>query len=119
MSTVAMPTPESLRAEVAKPRVMPAGEVAFALIPAPACTMLADAMEIADSCARADIESFCDGTFEPRWYDTASSGRGEDRDRAAFQTKAVTLAVRYLNARGLIEKDSVRPGWVRFKEPPR
>ena len=65
--------------------------------------MLADAIEIADSCARSDIECHCRGDFE-RGYDLASA---EPED-----SEMLVQAVRYLTARGLIERDGEI---VRFK----
>lgn len=74
--------------------------------------MIADALEIADSCARADIESYCKATGEGADYrewswDTSTA----DED----DSEAIAQALRYLDARGLIERDTNRPELVRFK----
>lgn len=74
--------------------------------------MLADAMEIADSCARADIESSCtargDGDDYRNWWWDTSSADAEDEEMIA-------LSLRYLEARGLIERNPTDAPLVRFK----
>lgn len=72
-------------------------------IPASCGPMLADALELADSCARADIECECRGSFA-EGYDLSSA---ED-----FTKEAIEKSVRYLTARGLIEREG---DIVRFK----
>lgn len=71
--------------------------------------MLADAVEIADSCARADIESrlLC-ADDNPQWWDTSTASE-EDREM-------IGQAVRYLTARGLIERHPERVELVRFNK---
>ena len=72
--------------------------------------MLADAVEIADSCARADIECHCrvvDTDDDLRWYDTHVG--------AIEEWEAIAQAERYLTARGLIERHPEHGEWVRFK----
>lgn len=71
--------------------------------------MLADAIEIADSCARSDIECNCHwiGDVPDQWYDT-SIPHEDCRD-------AIALSVRYLEARGLIVRDPNNRHHVRFK----
>jgi hypothetical protein len=69
-------------------------------IPVTDCPMLADAMEIADSCARADIESYCTAVgegddFRFWWWDVDSIEKDE--------RESVDQALRYLDARGLVE----------------
>lgn len=64
--------------------------------------MLADAIEIADSCARADIECECLGNHA-EGYDLSTAEAGE----------MVGQSVRYLMARGLIEREG---DVVRFRE---
>ena len=91
-------------------------------IPASCGEMLADAIEIADSCARSDIECFA---YSPGdgWYDTTRVLSREtkprdsvaDKQAAAYDLSAVEQAVRYLLARGLIERHPERPDWVRVK----
>lgn len=79
-------------------------------LPVLACAgpMLADAIEIADSCARADIECHC--TWEhikgERWYDTRVT---EERE-----TEPIAQAVRYLEARGLLVRKPGQPELVRL-----
>lgn len=74
--------------------------------------MLADAMEIADSCARADIECNC----QPR--EDATEGRFWDISTADEHAKAmIEQAVRYLDARGLLIRLSGAPNQVQFKDP--
>lgn len=76
--------------------------------------LLADAMEIADSCARADIESCCtargDGDDYRNWWWDTSSADTEDETMIA-------QALRYCEARGLIERHPTDAPLVRFKEP--
>lgn len=75
--------------------------------------MIADALEIADSCARADIESHCTARGEGEdyrgwWWDT-SSAAPEDED-------TVAQALRYCEARELLDRHSDDAALVRFKE---
>lgn len=75
----------------------------------PDVELLIDAIEIADSCARSDIECSCKwtDTTPARWYDTAS-----DRDPEILAT--IAQVVRYLEARGQIERNAEKPHLVRF-----
>jgi len=82
---------------------------------APDCTsevrMLIDAIEIADSCARADIECNCSWFENPQgvwWYDLDTAD--------ATAQSAVAQAVRYLGARGRIERDAKDNNFVRIRE---
>lgn len=113
-SGLPMPTPEWLREQATVPRVMPAGDIAFVPIAAPLCAMLADAIEIADSCARADIESFCEWNTagSTRWYDTSEAAI---HPADAHPRKAVAQAVRYLEARGDLIRHADKPHLVRFE----
>lgn len=75
--------------------------------------LFADAIEIADSCARADIEcnvepAFPDGGSVP-WYDLDHV----DAESAA----PVAQAVRYLEARGLLDRRPSNPQHVRPHSP--
>ena len=82
------------------------------------CPMLADAIEIADSGARSDIECFTvDADFDPvkdqaRWYDTRKVEPSEPLAKAA-----VERALRYLAARGLLLRKDGAPHIVSFKTP--
>lgn len=78
--------------------------------------MLADAMEIADSCARADIESYChaadkqEGDDYRGWWWDVDTLQAEERS-------TVDQALRYLDARGHIEYRAVQgKRHVRFKQ---
>lgn len=98
--------PEKLRAAANCPE-------AFVAIDVKDAPMLADAMDIADSCARADIESHCTARGEGEdyrgwWWDTSSA---EADDEAA-----VVQALRYCEARGLIIRHPTDAPLVRFKE---
>jgi hypothetical protein len=69
------------------------------------------AQEIADDCARSDIESFCvkrsvDGLD---WFDTAI--RFDDSD---FARSAVRRAVTYLRLRGRVTSHPTQQALVRF-----
>lgn len=82
--------------------------------------MLADAIEIADSCARADIECHCrkvrDGdTGEGgHWYDVGAFLASEDS-----AVPSIHQAIAYLTARGLLEFDPRAPNLVRPLDQPR
>ena len=91
--------PAKLRAYAEQFEIAP-----YAPIAAKDCGMLADAVEIADSCARSNIECECKGSFEDG-YDLASADYPE----------ALEQAVRYLLARGLIERHPEWPDLVRVK----
>lgn len=77
---------------------------------------LRDALEIADSCARSDIESFCEwnAAGATRWYDTSEGAihPADDHPR-----NAVAQAVRYLGARGILIRHGASPHLVRFEVP--
>lgn len=68
------------------------------------------ALKIADSCARADVE--CNltptGPYPGTWYDerTADDGCGD----------AIAESVRYLDARGLLERKEGEPHIIRPKD---
>lgn len=89
----------------------------WAPIMASDCGMLADALEIADSCARADIECNVpaaddDAAFRAgglRQYDTAQMTPEDQR--------WLPQILRYLDARGLLIRDSQRPDVVSLKAP--
>lgn len=76
---------------------------------APWSSMLVDAMEIADSCTRADIE--CESPAVEmdgrRWHDISCV--------AECAQDMVARAERYLIARDLLERHAEHPGLVRFK----
>lgn len=73
--------------------------------------MLADALEIADYSARSDIETFLRRTqARPAWYDIRTADQ-EEKDY-------VENAVRYLMARGLLERDQHQPHLVRVMDAP-
>lgn len=106
-------TPSRLRSyhamSVASPKT-----TSWAPILASDCAMLADAVELADSAARSDIECYCDWAglpFVGRWFDTSKRNPPEAADIAAV----VEQAVRYLDARGLLIRDDKRPEVVSFK----
>ena len=75
--------------------------------------MLLDAMEIADSCSIADIE--CNVQSRERveggesfWYDLETV--------APLDLDAITQAVRYLTARGILLRHPENGQWVSFRE---
>lgn len=79
--------------------------------------MLADAIEIADSCASADIECHCGIEFlkvgdgsSTRWCDLS---RCDPEDEAR-----IGQALRYLRARGRINQHPTRPELVNFSGVP-
>jgi hypothetical protein len=74
--------------------------------------VLADALEIADDGARSTVEiEFVDLLIgDMRWYDTKTA----DPDNAEW----ITQAVRYLEARGLIERRPGEEHLVRMLEVP-
>lgn len=76
--------------------------------------MLVDAVEIADSSARADIE--CNVPFD---HDGAGTGaHWYNLDRAADEdAEAIAQAERYLEARGILLRDAKRRRVVSFKDP--
>lgn len=100
-------TPQTLTADwLRKPR----GINALLTFPADCGAMLAEALDIADSCARSDLE--CNvppvaGT--ERWYDLGGLTGDEDR-RWADQ------AVRYLEMRGQLVRRPGEPQHVRHVE---
>ena len=74
--------------------------------------MLADALEIADYSARSDIETFLRRTqARPAWYDI----RTADQEEKGY----VENAVRYLTARGLLERDEKQPHLVHVLDEPK
>lgn len=88
----------------------------WAPIMASDCATLADAIEIADSGARSDIECFTvDADFDPvkdhvRWFDTNLV-----EPAIPIAKAAVERAVRYLEARGLLVRKPDAPHIVTFK----
>ena len=72
--------------------------------------MLADAIEIADSCARADIECGVphEGELPGAWYDLSKVAEADQ--------EMIGLSVRYLTRRGLLERHPEHETWVRPKE---
>lgn len=76
---------------------------------APSGPVLADALEIADSTARSDIECHCGHAVpyqpsERHWYDL---GTADPEDRAH-----VDQAERYLTSRGLLDRHPENARWV-------
>lgn len=97
-------TPDQLRAE--------RRELTFT---AAECAVIADALELADDDARALIECHTqhhrDGNGHgAHWYDTVLVP-DEDRD-------AITLALRYLEGRGLLMRDTGNARIVSFHRSP-
>lgn len=94
------------------------GEERYALTPwgqlvPDAIDMISDAIEIADSSARSDVECHCPWTYlkEPddtssRWYDT---DRIDPED-----AEHIEQALRYLGARGRLNVHPTRPELVNF-----
>lgn len=99
-------TPEKLRAYHSRAKA-----VTWAPIMASDCATLADAIEIADSSARSDIESFCSnaGACEGGgwWWDP----RVEDPN----YLPDIEQAQRYLEARGLLVRKPDAPHLITFK----
>lgn len=94
MITAASLTPDYLRS------LAEAGDPAWLPVLASCGTVLADALEIADDCARSDIECNCpcwDGEGSDRHYDTTPR-----EDVAPEENESIAQAVRYLTARGHI-----------------
>lgn len=76
-------------------------------ISGPLAHALADAVEIADSCARADIECNVEHVdVDGGWYDVTTC---EDQD-----ADIIAQATRYLTARGLIHRHADLAYLVRF-----
>ena len=65
------------------------------------------AYEIADSCARSDIECNCPRKWG-RWYDTTEVDERGDQE-------CVARALRYLDARGLVKHHADAPALVNFE----
>lgn len=104
-------TPDKLRSYHAM-AVASLKTTTWAPIMANECAMLADAMEIADSAARADIECQCRcaGDHDTgHWWDTASADP-EDRE-------GIEQSMRYLDARGLLIRQPGADHIVSFREP--
>lgn len=81
----------------------------------PECAaMLADALDGYDEAARSAIESNCGFFTEPSgdFYDTGDLDPSDD-----WAKDAIPRAVRYLEARGLIERHPERAQLVRVLEP--
>lgn len=115
------PTPRPLTAEWLRKQ---AGEGVCFMGDAKDALMLADAIEIADSSARSDIECYCPHVDDrgnelmrlildkqDRWYDLDSSMPA--RLDVEYPVK---LAERYLESCGLLIRHTDRPRLVRFKE---
>ena len=64
---------------------------------------------LADSAARSDIECYCERYLidDAWWHDTESP-------LAQFAQEELREAIAYLKTRGLVERHSENPGWVRF-----
>lgn len=75
---------------------------------------IADAIEIADTAARSDIESNCERHPDRLEYDLASVDPDD-----GWAMIAVPQAVRYLEARGLLERDAAEPQLVRLLDEPK
>lgn len=73
--------------------------------------LLADAVELADTSCKSDIETGCVwlGQDVGRWYDT--------RQDLAEDQEYIDRAIYYLDRRGLIERKEGEPHLVRFVEP--
>lgn len=98
-------TPDQIRAEQR--------ELTFT---AAECAVIADALEIADSCARADIESMAIHVCSEagrRWYDSARVYPNEPES-----ITVVGMAIRYLDARGLLIRYRGEPHIVSFNDSP-
>lgn len=121
-------TPDKLRASYAAYERDPK-TTTWAPVMSSDCAMLADAMEIADSCARADIENNCPGRrgdsalsviwydiryFRPKWIDgePVELHKAEPEDRSLIEQ-----AVRYLDARRTLLRMDGSPHLVSFKDP--
>ena len=65
------------------------------------------AYEIADGVARSDIECYCLAKWGP-WYDTSAAIDPEDLE-------LINRALRYLDARGLINRHPEQPALVNFE----
>ena len=78
------------------------------------CAVIADALEIADSCARSHIECEClavGGSAESGWqWDTHTA----DPDVASL----IKLELHYLDSRGLLRRDRTDPHIVSFNAAP-
>lgn len=93
-------TPEQLRAYY--------GDSGWVEIESEDCSMLADAIEIADLSSDAYLYS----TLRPLdddWLDLATELTEDERE-------SIDQAVRYLTARGLLERHPEREQWVRVRE---
>jgi hypothetical protein len=103
-------TPDKLRAYAKQFEIAP-----YAPIAAKDCTVLAMALDIADSCAVSDIETNCEGTninpdtFPFWWVYDLNSVHEADKE-------FVENAVRYLDARGLLVRKEGEPNIVSFKD---
>lgn len=84
--------------------------------------MIADAITIADSCARADIECNChiSEIGDERWHDTGVlatiHGYQAIGDADPETASMIRLALRYLDARGLVIRHPGKRELVRFPE---
>lgn len=85
----------------------------FAAVSSTDCDLLADAMEIADSCARSHIECTCmhaGGTPTTGLFWDTSQVAPEDRPW-------IDQELRYLDRRGLLIREPGEPHIVSFKDP--
>lgn len=90
-----------------------------------AAPIIADALIIADSAARSDIEIHCLAIFDHTTqrrdrYDTRDFGDPglHEEDRADLR-ETIDRALRYLTARRLIDRDPHAPHLVRFLRTPK
>lgn len=105
-------TPEKLRASAALYAQNPKTST-WAPILAKDCGMLADAMEIADSCARSHIECSC-----MHAGGTPTKGLFWDTAQVAEEDKAlIEQELRYLDSRGLLIRKDGAQHIVSFKDP--
>lgn len=83
-------------------------EVSLFRISSDLAYVFADAIEIADECARSDIECNCGltPTTAPGYYDST--------DHDPEDTDNIIQALRYLDARGLVERHPQHVHLVRF-----
>lgn len=85
------------------------------MVHASAARILADALEIADESAIALIE--CETLTLGDHFDLATAHDPDLSDEVnASIRESLEQAVRYLKARGLLERDAERPTWVRFTD---
>lgn len=100
-------TPKALRELIAS------AQCAEIVISKAEAQLVADAIEIADSCARADIECNAEPAFpegeDVTWYDMNNLDE--------WSTSAVRQAARYLTSRGLLDRHPCLPRLVKPRSP--